>query len=58
MEVTRDFLVNEITRMEGDRDKASSFVTAISGAIDGYRALVERLDAPFELVPEQEEVSK
>lgn len=44
MEITRDFLLSEIKRLEGERNQASSFITAAQGAIDAYTALVERLD--------------
>lgn len=46
MEITKDFLLTEIKRLEAERNQASSFVTAAQGAIDGYKALVERLDTP------------
>jgi len=45
MEITKDFLLSEIKRLEAERNQASSFVTASQGAIDAYIALVERLDA-------------
>jgi hypothetical protein len=45
MEITKDFLLSEIKRLEAERNQASSFVTASQGAIDAYTALVERLDA-------------
>lgn len=44
MEITKDFLLSEIKRLEAERNQASSFVTASQGAIDAYTALVERLD--------------
>jgi len=44
MEITKDFLLSEITRLEAERNQAASFVTASQGAIDAYTALVERLD--------------
>ncbi len=45
MEITKDFLLSEIKRLENERNQASSFVTASQGAIDAYTALVERLDS-------------
>lgn len=45
MEITKEFLLAEIQRLEAERNQASSFVTASQGAIDAYTALVERLDA-------------
>jgi hypothetical protein len=48
MEITKDFLLSEIKRLEAERNQASSFVTASQGAIDAYTALVERLDAKEE----------
>jgi len=44
MEITKEFLLSEIKRLEAERNQASSFVTASQGAIDAYTALVERLD--------------
>ena len=44
MEITREFLLSEIKRLEAERNQASSFITASQGAIDAYTALVERLD--------------
>jgi hypothetical protein len=44
MEITKDFLLFEIKRLENERNQASSFITASQGAIDGYKALIERLD--------------
>jgi len=44
MEITKEFLLSEIKRLESERNQASSFVTASQGAIDAYTALVERLD--------------
>jgi hypothetical protein len=48
MEITKEFLLSEIKRLENERNQASSFVTASQGAIDAYTALVERLDAKEE----------
>ena len=48
MEITKDFLLSEIKRLEAERNQASSFVTASQGAIDAYTALVERLDVKEE----------
>jgi hypothetical protein len=44
MEITKDFLLSEIKRLEGERNQASSFITAAQGAIDAYKVLIERLD--------------
>lgn len=55
MQITREFLVSEVARLEADREQAKSFVTAVQGAIDGYKALVERLDAPKAPEPTGEE---
>ncbi len=46
MEITREFLLMEIRRLEADRNQAQAFVNQSQGAIDGYKALVERIDAP------------
>ena len=53
MQLTKEFLLAEIARLSAGRDEAASFVTATQGAIDGYTALVERIDAPelSEVVP-------
>jgi len=48
MEITKEFLLSEIKRLESERNQASSFVTASQGAIDAYTALVERLDVKEE----------
>jgi uncharacterized small protein (DUF1192 family) len=45
VEITKPFLLSEIERLVAERNQASSFITAAQGAIDGYKALVERLDA-------------
>ena len=44
MEITKDFLLSEIKRLENERNQAANFITASQGAIDAYTALVERLD--------------
>jgi hypothetical protein len=44
MEITKEFLLSEIKRLENERNQASSFVTASQGAIDAYTALIERID--------------
>jgi hypothetical protein len=44
MEITKEFLLFEIKRLEAERNQASNFITASQGAIDAYTALVERLD--------------
>ena len=46
MQITKEFLVAEITRLDAQRTQAASFVTAASGAIDSMKALIERIDAP------------
>ena len=48
MEITKEFLLSEIKRLEAERNQASSFITASQGAIDAYTALVERLDVKEE----------
>ena len=48
MEITKEFLLAEIKRLENERNQAASFVTASQGAIDAYTALVERLDVKEE----------
>jgi hypothetical protein len=45
VEITKPFLLSEIERLVAERNQASSFIAAAQGAIDGYKALVERLDA-------------
>ena len=45
MEITKEFLLSEIKRLENERNQAANFITASQGAIDAYTALVERLDA-------------
>lgn len=46
MLITKEFLVAEITRLDAQRTQAANFVTAVSGAIDAMKSLVERVDAP------------
>ena len=53
MEITKDFLLSEIKRLEAERNQAASFITAAQGAIDGYKALVERLDTQEPEVTEE-----
>jgi hypothetical protein len=45
MEITKEFLLSEIKRLENERNQAANFITASQGAIDAYTALVERLDS-------------
>ena len=46
MEITRDFLVAELTRMKQERDHAHDIVVAHQAAMDVLDALIRRLDAP------------
>ena len=55
MEITREFLVNEIKRMEEQRQHAHEVAIASQAALDVMNALVARLDQPEETQPNTQE---
>lgn len=46
MEITKEFLLTEIKKMEQQRNHAHDVAVASQAAIDVMKSLVERLDAP------------
>jgi len=46
MEITKEFLVAEIQKMEKQRDHAHDVAVASQAAIDTLRAVLSRLDLP------------
>ena len=46
MEITKEFLLTEIRKMEQQRDHAHDVAVASQAAIDVMRSLVDRLEAP------------
>lgn len=55
MEITREFLVNEIKRMEQQRQHAHEVAIASQAALDVMNALVARLDQPEDTQPNTQE---
>ena len=51
MEITKDYLLAELARMEKQRDHAHEVAIACQAAMDTLQALVQRLDAPEPEVP-------
>lgn len=49
MEITREYLLGEIQRMEAQRNHAHEVAVASQAAIDVMVSLVERLDLPEDL---------
>ena len=46
MEITKEYLQDEIVRMEKQRNHAHEVAVACQAAIDTLQSLVKRLDAP------------
>lgn len=46
MDITKDFLLAEIAKMEKQRDHAHDIAVASQAAVDVMRSLVSRLDMP------------
>lgn len=53
MQISKDFLLTEIQKMEKQRDHAHDVAVASQAAIDTMRALVARLDLPEEQAGDQ-----
>ena len=53
MQLTKEFLVAEIRDLELEIEKAKAFTTKAQGAIEAYRMLINRLEAPEPDVGEQ-----
>lgn len=49
MEITRDYLIAEIGRMEQQRNHAHDVAVAAQAAIDVMNSLIARLDMPSEI---------
>lgn len=46
MEITREFLAAEISDLERELQKATIFIHKAQGAIEAYRLMLNKLDAP------------
>ena len=46
MQITKDFLLAEIAKMEAQRDHAHDVAVASQAAVDTMRSLILRLEAP------------
>jgi hypothetical protein len=51
MEITKEYLQDEIVRMEKQRNHAHEVAVACQAAIDTLQSLVKRLDAPEPEIP-------
>ena len=51
MEITKDYLLAELARMEKQRNHAHEVAIACQAAVDTLQALVQRLDAPEPEIP-------
>ena len=51
MDITKEFLLVEITKMEQQRNHAHEVAVACQAAIDTMQSLIQRLDAPEPEVP-------
>ena len=51
MEITKDYLLAELARMEKQRTHAHEVAIACQAAVDTLQALVQRLDAPEPEIP-------
>jgi hypothetical protein len=46
MQITKEFLVSEITELERELMKANTFVIQAQATLSAYQMLLRRLDAP------------
>jgi hypothetical protein len=53
MQITKEFLVNEIAELERELNKANVFVIQAQATISVYQMLMSRLESPEEGQPEQ-----
>ena len=51
MEITKDYLQEEVVRLEKQRNHAHEVAVACQAAIDTLQSLVKRLDAPEPEIP-------
>jgi hypothetical protein len=54
MQITKEFLESEISELETEAQKASTFLTQAQATIQAYKMLINRLEAPE---PETEQSS-
>ena len=52
MQITKEFLVAEITDLEQEIQRANAFIIKAQGTVEAYKMLINRLDQPE---PEQED---
>lgn len=46
MQITQEFLQEEIRSLELEIEKASAFILKAQGALDAYKLLINRIQAP------------
>ena len=46
MQITKEFLVAEITDLEQEIQRANAFVIKAQGTVEAYKMLINRLDQP------------
>lgn len=46
MQITKEFLEAEIASLEAEIQKANAFAVKAQGAVEAYKVLLNRLDAP------------
>ena len=51
MQITKEFLVAEITDLEQEIQRANAFIIKAQGTVEAYKMLINRLETPE---PEQE----
>lgn len=54
MQITKEFLVDEISSLEQEIQKAQAFILKAQGTIEAYQMLIRRVDTPE---PESENAS-
>jgi len=54
MEITKEFLVDEIASLESEMNKAQTFIIQAQATITAYTMLLNRLEAPEPEEVEQE----
>lgn len=55
MEITKEFLVDEVASLESELHKAQTFIIQAQATIAAYNMLINRLDAPEEAEQEAED---
>ena len=46
MQITKEFLVAEITDLEQEIQRANAFIIKAQGTVEAYKMLINRLEAP------------